>query len=93
MRPKPDKKLPVKCPACSSQLEVTELGCNMCETKISGSFPLPALSKLTAEEQHFILEFIKSSGSLKLMAQQFKLSYPTVRNMLDDLIEKVKSAQ
>jgi hypothetical protein len=30
------------------------------------------------------------SGSLKDMANKLKVSYPTVRNKLDDLIEKIK---
>jgi hypothetical protein len=46
---------------------------------------------LSAEEQDFVLSFIKHSGSLKEMANQLKLSYPTVRNRLNDIIEKIKS--
>jgi hypothetical protein len=44
---------------------------------------------LEQREQDFIIDFIQCSGSLKLMAQKLKLSYPTVRNMLDDLIRKI----
>jgi hypothetical protein len=46
--------------------------------------------RLPAEEQAFILQFFLTSGSLKEMASQMGISYPTVRNRLDDLIEKVK---
>lgn len=45
---------------------------------------------LPPEEQEFILEFIKASGSLKEMAGILKVSYPTVRNRLDEIIEKLK---
>jgi hypothetical protein len=45
--------------------------------------------RLDQKEQSFIIEFVKSSGSLKIMAEKLKLSYPTVRNMLDDLIDKI----
>jgi hypothetical protein len=45
---------------------------------------------LPPEEQEFILEFIKASGSLKEMAAILKVSYPTVRNRLDEIIEKLK---
>lgn len=34
--------------------------------------------------------FFMASGSLKEIARQWKVSYPTVRNHLDDLIEKIK---
>ncbi|MGB0869672.1 MAG: DUF2089 family protein [Flavobacteriales bacterium] len=85
------KKLPVVCPSCDDSLSVSELSCNSCETKISGAFTLPILLQLTVEEQQFILQFVISGGSLKKMAEQLKKSYPTVRNMLDDIIEKVES--
>ncbi len=54
---------------------------------------MPLLAKLTSEEQDFIIDFIKSSGSLKEMAVKMKLSYPTVRNILDDLIMKIRDLQ
>jgi hypothetical protein len=40
-----------------------------------------------------MLAFIKASGSLKEMARLLRLSYPTVRNRLDDIIERVKLAE
>ena len=45
--------------------------------------------QLNAEEQLFIANFVKCSGSLKQMANDMGLSYPTVRNLLDDIIEKL----
>jgi hypothetical protein len=51
---------------------------------------LPVLAALSADEQQFILDFVRSSGSLKEMARQRSLSYPTVRNYLDDLIAKLQ---
>ena len=83
------KKLPYKCPSCSGTLKVTSLGCEQCETAVSGKFDLPLLAKLSSDDQQFILDFIRSSGSLKEMAQKLNLSYPTVRNLLDDLIHKI----
>jgi hypothetical protein len=84
------KTLPVICPSCNSGLKVNSLHCEKCETTINGLFELPVLLQLSPQEQDFILNFVISSGSLKVMATQLKLSYPTVRNMLDDLIDKIK---
>lgn len=84
------KKLPYSCPSCAALLQVTSLTCPQCETQVSGTFPLPVLSQLSEDEQKFVLSFVKSSGSLKIMAEQLKLSYPTVRNLLDDIIGKIK---
>jgi len=52
---------------------------------------MPVLASLTGQEQDFIIEFVKSSGSLKIMAQKLGLSYPTVRNLLDDVIQKLEN--
>ena len=86
-------KLPVSCPSCDNQLSVTELSCQECKTKVSDNYVLPLLLQIPEEEQQFILDFFLSSGSLKEMAIQMGKSYPTVRNKLDDIIEKIKSLQ
>jgi len=72
---------------------VTQLACEHCETTVGGQFNLPLLSQLTQEEQDFILQFFLYSGSLKQMAQQMNISYPTVRNKLDDMIDHIKKLQ
>lgn len=81
--------LPCQCPSCQSQLKVKSLKCENCSTEVSGLYELPLLARLSVEEQDFILKFVKSSGSLKDMAKQLGLSYPTVRNLLDEIIGKI----
>jgi len=63
--------------------------CEGCSTEIEGIFPLPLLGSLAREDQEFIAQFIKASGSLKEMAKIMKVSYPTVRNRLNEIIETV----
>jgi hypothetical protein len=87
------KVLPTMCPSCSSQLNVKSLVCERCQTEIQGQYELPLLSRLSIDDQGFIIEFIKASGSLKKMAALLQLSYPTVRNRLDEIIENVKPAE
>ena len=87
------KNLPHICPSCASTLKVKSLVCEQCSTEVTGVFSLPLLASLTQQEQDFIVEFVKSSGSLKIMAQQLGLSYPTVRNLLDDIIQKIETNQ
>ena len=45
---------------------------------------------LEPEEQVFIKKFLLASGSLKQLAKEYEVSYPTVRLRLDRLIEKIK---
>lgn len=63
--------------------------CNGCDTHIEGDYNLPVMMQLSAPDQQFVLDFVKSSGSLKEMAQKLGLSYPTVRNRLDDIIAQL----
>ncbi len=82
--------LPCTCPGCLGQLNVKSLVCG-CGTEVTGNYELPALARLSPEEQSFVLLFVKQSGSLKEMSARLRLSYPTVRNMLNDLIKKIES--
>ncbi|MCC8036143.1 MAG: DUF2089 domain-containing protein [Rikenellaceae bacterium] len=83
--------MPCHCPSCHCQLDVKSLTCECCKTEVSGCYRLPTLALLPAEDQQFILSFVRSSGSLKEMSARLKLSYPTVRNMLNDIIERIDS--
>lgn len=87
------RNLPAVCPSCEAPLKVQKLQCGACATTIEGAFALPVFSYLTTEEQRFLLQFIKKSGSLKDMASEMSLSYPSVRNLLDDLIQKIQAAE
>lgn len=83
--------LPVYCPSCQSQLKVKCLKCENCQTEVNGSYDLPVLALLSDTDQQFILRFVKNSGSLKEMASELKFSYPTVRNILNEIIQKIES--
>ena len=83
-------KLPVACPSCEHTLNVSRMKCPQCATEINGDYELPLFLNLSKEEQEFILNFFVSSGSIKEMAKQASLSYPTMRNKMDDLIEKIR---
>lgn len=87
------KLLPSFCPACNAGLQVKRLRCPMCQTEVDGAFDLPGLARLPVEDQAFVWEFVKASGSLKAMAKLLGLSYPTVRNRLDDIIARIKNTE
>jgi hypothetical protein len=82
-------KLVTTCPSCHSGLKVTQLKCPECSLQIGQDAEIPALFRLEADELDFVVSFVKLSGSLKDMAAKLGLSYPTVRNRLDEIIEKL----
>lgn len=47
---------------------------------------------LTDEDWQFLKRFLLADGSLKALAQEYGISYPTIRIRLDRLIEKVRAA-
>lgn len=72
---------------------MTRLSCEDCELGYEGDFHTPRLARLSLEEQRFIELFVLSSGSLKAVAAAEDISYPTVRNRLDSLIERIMQAR
>ena len=48
---------------------------------------------LEDEDVTFIKKFLLASGSLKEMATQYDVTYPTVRLRLDKLIQKIKISE
>jgi hypothetical protein len=51
------------------------------------------MSNLEDEDLQFIKRFLLSSGSLKQIAQEYDVTYPTVRLKLDRLIQKIKMTE
>lgn len=87
-------KIITQCPSCeSNQVKVVKIECGNCDTKFEGSFDLSPLLRLPEENLEFIIQFIKCSGSLKEMAIMQKVSYPTLRNRLNTLIDLLKTIE
>ena len=55
---------------------------------IEGNFELPPLARLSAEDQVFVMVFVRSHGSIKEMERVFGISYPTVKNRLNRISEQ-----
>lgn len=59
------------------------------DAAIEGSFDLPPIAQLSAEDQVFVMAFVRSHGSIKEMERVFGISYPTVKNRLNRISEKL----
>jgi hypothetical protein len=57
---------------------------------VEGDFDLPPLAQLTIEDQIFITAFVRCQGSIKDMEELFGISYPTVKNRLNRISEKLE---
>lgn len=82
-------KLIGKCPICSHNLEVVKLHCNNCGTDIEGRFYLHKFLNLSEEELSFVEVFVKNRGNIKEIEKELGISYPTVRNKLENVIQSL----
>ena len=73
-----------KCPVCGQNTEVTAISCNDCGTRIEGHFQLCRFCRLTEEQKSFIETFVKCRGNIKEVEKELGISYPTVKNRLED---------
>lgn len=72
-----------QCPVCDAALQVTELSCTACDTRLKGTFPAPPLARLPEEHQRFIEVFLRCRGVIRDVERALGISYPTVRARLD----------
>jgi hypothetical protein len=79
-----------ECPYCSGAMAVSRMSCAGCGVAIDGPFAMTRLGSLPVEHQRFIEMFILAGGSLKEIAEQTGVSYPTVRSRLDKVIEALR---
>lgn len=81
--------IPNKCPSCAGKVVVTELSCADCKTTIKGSFELPLFAALNPEDESFLRVFLAARGSIKEVERQLRISYPTVKNRLEILLNRL----
>jgi len=77
---------PSKCPICGETLLVTRLICPACDTGIQGRFQFSRIEQLNPDQLAFVELFVRCEGKLNWVAQELKISYPTVRARLDEAI-------
>ena len=81
------KEVPGICPICSGKLQVQKINCNNCGISIEGDFQLCKFCMLSKEQKEFADIFIKNRGNIKEIEKDMGISYPTVKNKLESLIE------
>ncbi|AOY77963.1 DUF2089 domain-containing protein [Clostridium formicaceticum] len=80
-------KAPSQCPICRDELSITKMSCSTCKTSLEGDFTGCKFCKLPGEQLEFIEVFIKCRGNIKDVEKELGISYPTVRNRLETVIQ------
>ncbi|MDQ3855836.1 MAG: DUF2089 domain-containing protein [Chloroflexota bacterium] len=87
------RKILEQCPGCGGPLTVTELHCDRCDTQVRGRYQPSLFDSLTEEQTTFLRIFVTSRGNLSEVEKRLGISYPTVRAKLDEIIERLHSAE
>ena len=83
-------RMPERCPTCGGPLEIRELACSQCGTEIRGHFRPCDFCRLTQDQATFLRVFVLSRGNLKSVGQELGISYPTVSNKLEEVIQALQ---
>lgn len=75
-----------QCPVCGDEMVVTRLECRRCDSALEGHFDMGLLARLSAEQMAFVELFLRCDGKLTRVGEELDVSYPTVRNRLNDVI-------
>ena len=78
-----------KCAECGQPMRIRSVRCHDCGVEMGGEFEIPALAKLSVEDQLFVAAFVRSHGSIKKMESLFDISYPTVKNRLNAITRQL----
>jgi hypothetical protein len=81
------RKVLEQCPACGGPLVITEICCTRCETQVRGQFTPGEWSALSAEQLTFVKIFLRARGNLSEVEKTLGISYPTIRNKLDEIVK------
>lgn len=84
---------PQQCPTCGSALQIQELACPTCSTIVRGRWAANPFSRLTDDQQTFLLLFVRSRGNLSDVERTLGVSYPTVRGKLEDIIAALEEPE
>lgn len=63
------------------------MSCPRCRSSLEGEFSTCRFCQLPAEQVEFIEVFLKCRGNIKEVEKEMGISYPTVRNRLEGVIQ------
>lgn len=82
-----------QCPACGGPLVITEIQCANCHLKMQGEFKPGLFSTLSDDQLTFVRAFLRVRGNLSEMEKVLGVSYPTIRNKLEEINKVLDSTE
>ena len=86
-------KLFEQCPACGGPIVITECRCANCHLQMRGEFRPGLFSTLSEDQLAFVRVFLRARGNLSEVEKVLGVSYPTIRNKLDEINKTLDRAE
>lgn len=86
-------KLFEQCPACGGPIIITEIKCTHCHLTMQGEFTPGLFSTLSGDQLTFVRAFLRVRGNLSEMEKVLGVSYPTIRNKLEEINQALDRAE
>ena len=80
------RKFVTTCPVCDGSMEVSQLTCKDCGSKLEGHFDGCKYCQLPQELFDFLDAFLKCRGVIRDIERELGISYPTVKSRTDKLM-------
>lgn len=74
------------CPVCGEKLKIRKMACPGCQAEFPVDRELSAYERLSDENAFFLQTFLMSRGNMKEVQERLKISYPTAKKYLDELL-------
>ena len=71
-------------------IKIQKVRCESTGFAVEGPFSTPALFQLIEDQLAIVELLVIHGGNLKKVAEDLKITYPTLRNRLDEIIQTVK---
>ncbi len=84
------RAIPPRCPSCGAGLEVVLLRCPACGTEVSGHYDCCPVCQLEGEAAELFQLFLDARGNLKQVQRVLGLSYPTVRQRVEQMFAQLE---
>ncbi len=82
-----------KCPGCGGALIITACECTECGLEMRGEFRPPQFAMLSDDQLTFVRHFLRARGNLSELEKVLGVSYPTIRNKLDEINKTLDAAE
>ncbi len=86
-------KLFEQCPACGGPITITEIKCGNCQLTMQGEFKPGLFSTLSEDQVTFVRAFLRVRGNLSEMEKVLGVSYPTIRNKLEEINQALDNTE